>query len=121
MSGQLTVDQTIDLVERQDRLQLPGFGNDNSWGLRFDGGDVLVLSYERGAATYAFEGVCLTVRGRGFGKKQTTFALRNVVCGVGVEITMAYFLHRLYKLSFNDFKRKYFLYDRTRLYFIRNR
>lgn len=121
LSGQLTVDQTFQLVERRNRLQLPGFENNNSWGLRFDAGDVILLSYERGAVTYTFQGVCLTVSSRGFGKKQTTFSLRSVISGVGVEITMAYFLHRLYKLSFNDYKRKYFLYVRRRLYFIRAR
>lgn len=40
---------------------------------------------------------------------------------VGVEILIAYFLRRLYKLSFSDYKRKQFFYNKPRLYFLRDR
>jgi len=89
--------------------------------LRFDAGDILKISYDRGPTTFSFEGLCLSVRNRGFGRKQTTFRLRNVVTGVGVEILMAYFLRRLYKLTFSDYKRKHFIYSKRRLYYLRQR
>lgn len=108
-------------LKRRDRTQLPGFSKNPSWGLRFGAGDVLKLFYDRGPTTFSFEGLCLNVKNRGFGRKQTMVRVRNVMVSVGVEILTGYFLRRLYKLSFSDHKRKLFEYNKTHLYFVRHR
>jgi ribosomal protein L19 len=117
----LTTQPRSALVNRRHRLQLPGFARNPTWGLRFDAGDIIKFSYDRGPTTFSFEGLCLAVHGRGFGRKQTTFRVRNVVSGVGVEITLAYYVHRVYKLLFSDYKRKNFRYNKKRLYYLRQR
>lgn len=106
---------------RRHRQQLPGFTSNRSWGLRFNAGDILKYALEKGPFTFFFEGICLSVRSRRFGRKQTSFVTRNVVKAVGVEAITAYFLHRLYKLAFSDYKRKQFFYKKPRLYFLRSR
>jgi ribosomal protein L19 len=117
----LTTQPRSAIVNRRRRRQLRGFTKNPTWGLRFDAGDIIKLSYDRGPTTFSFEGLCIAVHNRGFGRKQTTFRLRNVVGGVGVEIMLAYFIHRVYKLLFSDFKRKNFRYNKKRLYYLRER
>lgn len=77
--------------------------------------------YDRGPTTFAFEGICLSVRYRGFGRKTTMVHLRNIMTSIGLELKIAYFLKRIYKLTFNDFKRKSFRYNKKRLYYLRDR
>lgn len=89
--------------------------------MKFFAGDILKYFYEYGPTSFFFEGICLTVRGRSFAKKQTTFLTRNVLSGVALELSMAYFLRRVYKLSFSDHKRKQFSYNKPRLYYLRDR
>lgn len=111
----------VALTARRHRPQLSGFSQTPSWGLLFQAGDILKYSFDRGPSTFFFEGLCLSLRNRGFGRKQTSFISRNVMTSVGVEVLIAYFLRRLYKLSFSDYKRKQFFYNQPRLYFLRDR
>lgn len=87
----------------------------------FKAGDILKYSFDHGPMTFFFEGLCLSLRNRRFGRKQTSLMTRNVLTTVGVEILIAYFLRRLYKLTFSDYKRKQFFYNKPRLYFLRQR
>ena len=45
--------------------------------------------------------------------------LRNIILGVGVEVTLSYYLNRIFFLKISDFKRKFFLYKKSKLYYIR--
>lgn len=51
----------------------------------------------------------------------TTLVLRNVLCSIGVELCISYYYNRLFYLKFSDFKRKQFIYNRAKLYFLRNK
>ena len=51
----------------------------------------------------------------------TTLLLRNVIMGVGIEITASYFYNRVFNLSLSDYKRKEFIYTRSKLFYVRYR
>jgi hypothetical protein len=108
---------------RRFRKCVSGFSLDSRlpFGLFFRAGDILAFTFEHGPVGFSFEGLCLSIRNRGFGRRQTSLIVRNIVAGVGIEVTIAYFLRRLYKLTFSDYKRKQFFYNRPRLYYLRNR
>ena len=40
---------------------------------------------------------------------------------VGLEFTVSYYYNRLYTLKFLDYKRKFFYFNKNKLFFIRNR
>jgi hypothetical protein len=46
--------------------------------------------------------------------------LRNIITLVSIELIVSYFYNRVYFLVILDHKRKYFLYRKSKLYFIRN-
>lgn len=118
---QVIAQHRLAMDARRHRPQLPAFRSAPTWGLLFFAGDILKYFYEYGPTSFFFEGICLSLRGRGFGRKQTSFITRNVITRVGVELLIAYYLRRLYKLTFSDHKRKQFFYNKNRLYYIRDR
>lgn len=54
-------------------------------------------------------------------KQNVSLVLRNVILGVGIEVTVSYFVNRVYNLSLSDYKRKEFSYKRSKLYYVRSR
>jgi ribosomal protein L19 len=107
------------LFWRQHRPHVKGFFRFPNRGLIFTAGDVLRVVFDRGGISYSFEGICLAVKFPSFLNINTTFVLRNVIIGVGIELTMSYYFNRLYKLMFLDYKRKRFFYNKSRLYYLR--
>jgi ribosomal protein L19 len=89
--------------------------------LQFLVGDVVEVAYYRQNIMFKFEGVCISVRRKGFVLPDLVFTLRNVVWGVSIEMTFSYFYHRLFDLVRNDYKRKSNLIRRSKLYYVRNR
>lgn len=79
------------------------------------------LNVERGPYAHLLEGICLSIKKRSFLNKETAILIRNVLFGVGVEITASYYNNRLYKCGFNDYKRKQFEYVNHKLYYLRQR
>lgn len=87
----------------------------------FSPGDIVVVVFWKAYVIYRFEGICMSVRKRNFLDPNAALVLRNIVLGVGVEFTVSYFMNRVYNLSVADYKRKDFVYKRSKLYYIRQR
>jgi ribosomal protein L19 len=52
----------------------------------------------------------------------TIIKLRNILYGTGVELTISYFLNRLYRNIFlSDYKRKKYIYRSSKLYYLSNK
>lgn len=84
-------------------------------------GDIMRLNVEKGPYAHLLEGLCLSIKKRSFLNKETAILIRNVLFGVGVEITASYYNNRLYKCGFSDYKRKQFGYISHKLYYLRQR
>lgn len=89
--------------------------------LAFNPGDVVVVVYWKEYIVYRFEGLCIAIKKRSLKNLDVSLILRNVILGVGIEVTVSYFFNRVYNLSLSDYKRKEFLYKRSKLFYVRKR
>jgi ribosomal protein L19 len=83
-------------------------------------GDVVKIVFFKFIHPLVFEGICISLRRRGFAVSDVSFILRNIILGVGVEVRLSYFLNRLYSLSLSDFKRKFDFLGRNKLLAVRS-
>lgn len=87
--------------------------------LQFICGDILIVFFWVKGFLYRFEGICIALRKKKFKEPDVCIMLRNIILGVGVEVTLSYYLNRIFFLKISDFKRKFFLYKKSKLYYIR--
>lgn len=87
--------------------------------MHFSPGDIVVVVFWKAYIVYCFEGLCISIKKKGLLNPDVSLILRNVILGVGVEFTVSYFANRVYNLSLSDYKRKDFLYKRSKLYYVR--
>ena len=111
----------LNIIYRKNRDNIPGFENGGKKGLWFESGDVIAVFYEKGPVGYYFEGICLAIKKRSLIHRDTSMLLRNIINGVAVEVRLAYYYNRAYKLRFNDYKRKRFSYTSRKLFYLRFR
>ena len=83
-------------------------------------GDVVKVVFFKLTHPLVFEGLCISLKKRGFAVSDVSFILRNIILGVGVEVRFSYFLNRLYSLGFSDFKRKFDFLGRNKLLVVRS-
>lgn len=84
-------------------------------------GDILEFVYKYKNMVLTFSGICISLRKKSFVMPDLSLILRNVIIGVGIELTISYFYNFGYKMLFLDYRRKFFHYNKNKLYFIRNR
>ena len=84
-------------------------------------GDVLEFVYFYKSTALTFSGICIAIKKKSFKLPDLSLILRNIIVKTGVEVTISYFYNRAYKLSFLDYKRKFYTYNKNKLYFIRER
>lgn len=89
--------------------------------LHVTAGDIVVVAFWKAAIIYRFEGICIAVRKKSLSVLNTTLILRNVISGVGIEVTVSFFLNRVFTLAILDYKRKQFLYRKSKLYYVRQK
>ena len=89
--------------------------------IKFSVGDIINVTYISKYIIYGFEGICISKKKKNITLPNTNIILRNVLLGVGVELSLSYFYVRIYNLHLSDYKRKRFSYKRAKLYFVRNR
>lgn len=104
------------ILQRRNRELVSGFEDVKAFRV----GDILNIVFFRGSYTFRFTGLCMSVNKKALKAINTSLLLRNFMHGVGIEMTVSYYYHRMYNLTFSDFKRKDFFYRRSRLYYIRN-
>lgn len=123
----LNLSNVASIVSRKNRERIYGFvKSDGSqrykgWGQKFVAGDIMRVNVEKGPYAHLLEGLCLSIKKRSFLNKETAILVRNVLFGVGVEVTASYYNNRLYKCGFSDYKRKQFEYVNHKLYYLRQR
>jgi len=83
-------------------------------------GDVVKVSFFKSIHPLVFEGICISLKKRGFLTSEVSFILRNVIVGVAIEVKVLYFLNRQYLLTFSDFKRKFDFSRKNKLLEIRS-
>ena len=90
--------------------------------LKFKVGDVLIVFFWIKGIFYRFEGICIRAKKKCFLNSDTSFTLRNVLFGVGIEVTISYYYNRAFnKMLTLDYKRKKFLYRKSKLYYLRTK
>lgn len=87
----------------------------------FSVGDILNVSYISNFITYGFEGICICLRKKHIKNINTSFILRNILSGVGVELTISFYYNRAYRFTIADYSRKDFYYKRAKLFYLRTR
>ena len=68
-----------------------------------------------------FNGICISLRKKSFVMPDQALILRNVIIGTGIEVTLSYFYNKGYKMLFLDYRRKFFSFNKNKLFFIRDR
>lgn len=84
-------------------------------------GDVLEFNYVYKSAVLSFSGICIAIKKTGYIVPDVSIILRNIIITTGLEIVLSYFYNRAYKMRFLDYKRKFYTYNKTKIYFIRKR
>jgi ribosomal protein L19 len=103
------------IIARQNRKS---FLNVIGGALQIFAGDIISIYFLKKYDIYQFEGIILSIKG-GLVNSNVTIRLRNILLGVGMEYTVSYYYNRLFQLQIKDYKRKRFLYRRSKLYYIR--
>ena len=85
----------------------------------FNAGDIIKVVYFRKNYSYVFEGICIGIRKKGFIMPNTSFFLRNIILGIGIEMIFLYFFKRLYFLKLYDYKRKFSFLNKNKLFLLR--
>jgi len=78
--------------------------------VKFSVGDIVTVRYWNGCDIYSFEGICISVRRKRFNDLNATIILRNVLMGIGIEVTVSYYYNRILAARVSDHKRKKFIY-----------
>lgn len=105
------------IKERKNRSLI--LNKNNNIGKKFTRGDILTINFWSKSCNYHFEGICLGLKKKNITMPNTVIRLRNVLYATGVEITVSYFLNRIYKnLITSDYKRKKFLYRSSKIYYL---
>lgn len=84
-------------------------------------GDILSVIFRKRSIIYRFEGVCISIKNKKLLNINSSITLRNVLFGIGIEFMFSYFYNRVFFAKTQDYKRKNFWYNRSKLYFLRNR
>jgi len=87
----------------------------------FKSGDILVVVYCKETIIYRFEGICIAIRRKLLKELDTVLCIRNILFGIGIELSITYYFHRIYFLSIMDYKRKEFRYKKSKLYYLRSK
>lgn len=94
----------------------------NSFKIRkFLIGDILEFVYNYKNMALTFNGICISLRKKSFVMPDQALILRNVIIGTGIEVTLSYFYNKGYKMQFLDYRRKFFSFNKNKLFFIRDR
>lgn len=82
-------------------------------------GDIIALVFWKDAIIYRFDGICIAIKKFSLLQLEAGLCLRNVILGIGIEVVASYFINQIYSLIILDYKRKQFLYRKSKLYYLR--
>ena len=84
-------------------------------------GDILEFVYSYRSIPLVFCGICIAIKRKSFVMPDLVLILRNIIIRTGIELTLSYFYNRGYKFKYLDYRRKFFIFNKNKLYFIRYR
>lgn len=84
-------------------------------------GDIIEFSFVFKSVPLSFSGMCIAIKRKSFILPDVIIVLRNVIMKVPIEVTVSFFLNRIYKLKFLDYKRKFFFFNKNKIFYIRKR
>lgn len=84
-------------------------------------GDILEFFFVYKSVPLSFSGMCIAIRKKSFVLPDVILILRNVIMKVPIEVTVSFFFNRVYKLNFLDYKRKFFFFNKNKIFYIRKR
>lgn len=87
----------------------------------FSVGDIIEFLFVFKSVPLLYSGICIAVRKKSFIMPDVTLILRNIIMKVAIEITVSFFHNRVYKLRFLDYKRKFYFFNKNKIFFIRKR
>jgi ribosomal protein L19 len=82
-------------------------------------GDIIKVSFLKSIHPLVFEGMCISLKNRGFMRSGVSFILRNIILGVGIEVRILYYLNRQFSLIYSNHKRKFDLLKKNKLLEVR--
>lgn len=89
----------------------------------FSGGDIVLVGFELCGIQRVFKGICVSKQCKSLTKVSSSLRLRNVVEGIGIEITLPLYClcFRFSELALFDYERKRFRYRSSKLYHLRDK
>jgi len=87
----------------------------------FSVGDIIEFLFVYKSVPLLYSGICIAIKYKSFLIPDVTLILRNIIMKVVVEITVSFFYNRIYKLKFLDYKRKFYFFNKNKIFFIRKR
>lgn len=84
-------------------------------------GDIIEFLFVFKSIPLLYSGICIAIRKKSFLVPDVTLILRNIIMNVVIEVTVSFFYNRIYKLKFLDYKRKFYFYNKNKIFFIRKR
>jgi len=88
---------------------------------KFVVGDIIEFLFVFKSVPLLYSGICIAIRKKTFLMPDVTLILRNIIMKVAIEVTVSFFYNRLYKLKFLDYKRKFYFFNKNKIFFIRKR
>jgi len=84
-------------------------------------GDVIEFLFVFKSVPLLYSGICIAIRKKSFIVPDVTLILRNIIMKIAIEITVSFFYNRIYKLKFLDYKRKFYFFNKNKIFFLRKR
>ena len=84
-------------------------------------GDIIEFLFVFKSVPLLYSGICIAIRKKSFLVPDVTLILRNIIMKVAIEVTVSFFYNRIYKLKFLDYKRKFYFFNKNKIFFIRKR
>lgn len=84
-------------------------------------GDIIEFLFIFKSVPLLFSGICISIKRKSFLVPDVILVLRNVIMKVAIEVNVSFFYNRIYKLRFLDYKRKFYFFNKNKLFFIRKR
>ena len=84
-------------------------------------GDIIEFLFVFKSVPLLYSGICIAIKRKSFLVPDVTLIIRNVIMKVAIEVTVSFFYNRLYKLKFLDYKRKFYFFNKNKIFFIRKR
>ena len=88
---------------------------------KFVVGDIIEFLFVFKSVPLLYSGICIAIKRKSFLVPDVTLIIRNVIMKVAIEVAVSFFYNRLYKLKFLDYKRKFYFFNKNKIFFLRKR